>query len=207
MRWLCLYKARQSWSFCVNITLLRIFSHSISSLASIASIMKLSLPFALLSSTALCSPLAERVSAPSVTDPDTHITYKGKSSNNVESFLNIRFGEDTGGANRFLHPKSFSYPNGTVVDASTPGAACPQQKVPIPGFPVFQNVTTVSEDCLTLRVDRPAGTGSGDKLPVFVWIYGGGDSIGQIYDEAYDPTGLITNSVNQKTPIIYVAMK
>lgn len=169
--------------------------------------MKLTLLFSLLSSAALCSPLPEDASAPSVTDPSTHITYKGKSSNNVESFLNIRFGQDTGGANRFLHPKPFSYPNATVVNASAPGAACPQQKVPVPGFQAFQNVTNVSEDCLTLRVDRPAGTGSGDGLPVFVWIFGGGDSIGQIYDEAYDPTDLIINSVNQKTPIIYVAMK
>ncbi|KAJ9606016.1 hypothetical protein H2200_009865 [Cladophialophora chaetospira] len=168
--------------------------------------MKLTLLFALLSSTALCSPFSERASAPSVTDSSTHIIYRGKSANNVESFLNIRFGQHTGGANRFLHPKPFSYPDSTVVDASAPGAACPQQKQPVPGFDVFDNVTNVSEDCLTLRVDRPAGTGAGDKLPVFVWIFGGGDSIGQIYDSAYDPTGLITNSVNQKTPIIYVAM-
>ena len=169
--------------------------------------MKLTLIFALLSSTTLCSPLSERASALSVTDPSTNITYKGKSSNGVESFLNIRFGQDTGGVNRFLHPKPFSYADGKTVDASAPGAACPQQKVPVPGFDVFDNVTNVSEDCLTLRVDRPAGTSASDKLPVFVWIYGGGDSIGQIYDKAYEPTGLISKSVNQSTPIIYVAMK
>jgi carboxylesterase type B len=169
--------------------------------------MKLALLSALLSSTAICAPLSERASALSVTDPSNQVTYNGKSSNNVESFLNIRFGQDTGGANRFLHPKPFSYPNGTMVDASAPGAACPQQKVPVPGFNAFDNVTTASEDCLTLRIDRPAGTSASDKLPVLVWIYGGGDSIGQIYDRAYDPTGLIANSVNQKTPIIYVAMK
>jgi carboxylesterase type B len=169
--------------------------------------MKPTLFFALVASTAFSSPLSERASAPSVTDQSSHITYKGKTSNNVESFLNIRFGQDTGGANRFLHPKPFSYPDSTVVDASKSGSACPQQKIPVQGFDAFDNVTNFSEDCLTLRIDRPAGTDASAKLPVFVWIYGGGDSIGQIYDHAYDPTGLIRNSVNHSTPIIYVAMK
>lgn len=169
--------------------------------------MKLALLFTLLSSTALCSPLSERASAPSVTDPRTQVTYKGRSSKNVESFLNIRFGQDTSGANRFLHSKPFSYPDNTVVDASVPGAACPQQKDPVPGFNVFQNVTDISEDCLTLRIDRPVGTSASDNLPVLIWIFGGGDTIGQIYDEAYDPSGLIKKSITQETPIIYVAMK
>lgn len=50
-------------------------------------------------------------------------------------------------------------------------------------------------------------TTSGDKLPVMVYIYGGGDSIGQIYDSAYNPTGLVLQSVKQGTPVMYVAMK
>ena len=72
--------------------------------------MKLpSLLVALFSTPAFCSPLAERgpsVAAPSVTDPNTHITYKGKSAHAVESFLNLRFGPDISGANRFLPPQT-----------------------------------------------------------------------------------------------------
>lgn len=73
-------------------------------------------------------------------------------------------------------------------------------------MPLFDNVTHMSEDCLTLRVDRPAGTSASAKLPVMVWIYGGGDTFGQIYDSAYDPSGLVLGAVAKGTPAIYVAM-
>lgn len=132
------------------------------------------------------------------------IHIQGTSSDNVESFLNIRFGQNTAGNNRFAAPKPFEYPSGSLVNATAPGAACPQQSDP--GFQLFDNVTNISEDCLTLRVDRPASTNSSAKLPVMVWIYGGGDSIGQIYDSAYNPAGLVLNAARKGTPIIYIAM-
>ncbi|KAJ5745178.1 carboxylesterase [Penicillium odoratum] len=135
-----------------------------------------------------------------------HVIYEGTLANNVDSFLNIRFGQDTSGSNRFSPPKSFTYPPGTVVNATQSGAACPQQKDPIPSFPIFDNVTNVSEDCLNLRIDRPANTSSTDKLPVMVWIYGGGDTVGQIYDTAYEPTALVLGAAEAGTPVIYVAM-
>ncbi|KAK5797947.1 hypothetical protein VI817_004238 [Penicillium citrinum] len=134
------------------------------------------------------------------------VRFEGTSSNGIESFLNIRFAENTSGHNRFAAPKPYRYLPGSVVNASHPGAACPQQKVPIAGLEVFDNVTHISEDCLTLRVDRPAKTSNRDKLPVMVFIYGGGQSIGQIYDSAYDPTGLITSAETKGTPVLYVAM-
>ncbi|KAJ5710410.1 carboxylesterase [Penicillium malachiteum] len=139
-------------------------------------------------------------------DPFNEVSIVGTSSNTTESFLNIRFGQDTSGPNRFAHPKPYRYPSGTVVNATSTGAACPQQKSPIPDFPIFDNVTDVSEDCLNLRVERPLNTRSSDKLPVMVWIYGGGDSIGQIYDSTYDPSNLVAGSVEKGTPVIYVAM-
>lgn len=141
-----------------------------------------------------------------VFDPVSAVTYEAHSSQEIESFLNIRFGQDTRGENRFAPPLPFSYPRGSIVNATVSGAACPQPKVPLPGFPLFSNVTSISEDCLTLRVDRPAGTKNDSKLPVMVWIFGGGDSIGQIYDSAYDPAGLIVGSKAKGTPVIYAAM-
>ncbi|KAJ5645388.1 carboxylesterase [Penicillium longicatenatum] len=135
-----------------------------------------------------------------------HVTFEGTSANSVESFKNIRFGQDTSGNNRFAPPKSYTYPAGTVVNATQSGAACPQQEDPIPTFPIFDNVTSVSEDCLTLRIDRPANLTSSDKLPVMVWIYGGGDTVGQIYDTAYEPTAFVLGTAEAGTPVIYVAM-
>lgn len=139
-------------------------------------------------------------------DIGNQVRFQGKSTDNIESFLNIRFGQSTSGKNRFAAPKPYVYPRGSVVNATQPGAACPQQKVPIQGMAVFDNVTRVSEDCLTLRVDRPANTSSTSKLPVMAFIYGGGDSIGQIYDSAYEPGQLISNAVQQGFPVMYVAM-
>lgn len=31
----------------------------------------------------------------------------------------------------------------------------------------------IDEDCLNINVIRPAGTSSGDDLPILFWIYGG----------------------------------
>lgn len=137
---------------------------------------------------------------------DSNVTLHGSGNGPVESFLNVRFGHDTSGKNRFAPPEPYLYPAHTAYNASLAGAACPQQKVPIPDLPLFDNVTHISEDCLTLRVDRPAGTSRDAGLPVMVYIYGGGDTIGQIYDNAYDPTEMVAKAAQSDSPIIYAAM-
>ncbi|RAL03369.1 alpha/beta-hydrolase [Aspergillus ibericus CBS 121593] len=154
----------------------------------------------------LASPMPSSPSAPIVHLPDSDVWFTGTAGNETESFLNIRFGQDTSGSNRFAPPKPYAYPAGSVVNATQSGAACPQQKDPIPTFPLFDNVTHISEDCLTLRVDRPAHTSPSDRLPVLVFIYGGGDTIGQIYDSAYDPTLLVSGAAAKGIPVLYVAM-
>ena len=157
--------------------------------------------------TALTAPTQPApATTPIVIDRTSNVTYVGAAGQGVESFLNIKFGHDTGAENRFALPRAYIYESGSIVNASVPGAACPQQPVPVPGFDVFSNVTNISEDCLSLRIDRPAGTGSDAKLPVMLWIYGGGDTIGQIYDQTYDPAGLVLNAASLGTPIIYAAV-
>ena len=54
-----------------------------------------------------------------------NVTFNGRATDNVESFLNIRFGQDTSGEKRFASPYPFTYSTGAVVDASQPGAGCP----------------------------------------------------------------------------------
>lgn len=107
---------------------------------------------------------------PLVTNNANGVSYRGTSANGVEQFQSIFFGQPTSGERRFAPPQPYAPPNNTTIIATAPGAACPQ----IFAGNIFASaVTNVSEDCLSLRIARPAETSAADKLPVMVWFYGG----------------------------------
>jgi carboxylesterase type B len=115
---------------------------------------------------------------PIVTDAVSNVTFIGSSSDGVEQFESIFFGQDTGGTNRFAPPVPYRYAAGSVVAANISGAACPQPITPVAGFEfLFSNVTNQSENCLSLRIARPAGTRRTARLPVMVWVFGGEPAI------------------------------
>lgn len=60
-----------------------------------------------------------------------------------------------------------------VLKADHFAPACPQMLFPIPGMTPLET----SEDCLYLNIWAPQ-TSPGEKLPVMVWIYGGGFAMG-----------------------------
>jgi carboxylesterase type B len=62
-----------------------------------------------------------------------------------------------------------------------------------------------SEDCLVLNVIRPAGH-EGQKLPVAVWIHGGGLQMGGTADRRYNLSFILQNSVDIGKPIIGVSI-
>lgn len=153
---------------------------------------------------AAAQPLASSASAsPTVTNPSTGVTFEGNLSSGIESFFNIRFGEDTSGANRFALPVAFEYPPKTVVNASTFGADCPQA---VTTGLFATEITTMSEDCLTLRIDRLENTTADAKLPVMIWLFGGGFTSGTIYESSYDPTGLLKTAQANGSPVIFAAL-
>ncbi|KAE9365784.1 putative lipase [Stipitochalara longipes BDJ] len=140
-----------------------------------------------------------------VTDLRTNVSYQGISKNGLDSFLNIPFGQDTGGLGRFAPPKPYIPAHNTIINAMASGPICPQvldTTFPIPTSPV----TNISEDCLNLRITRPSSTLKSSRLPVMVYIYGGGYSTGQIYDTLYTPDQLVLDSVKNGSPVIYAAM-
>lgn len=111
-------------------------------------------------------------STPIVTNSHTGISYRGTSVNGIEHFQNIFYAEDTSGLNRFAPPVAFTPPHGTVVDATTAVAWCPQGTGG-PPLPFTSPIDKISENCLSLRVARQSGIEASAKLPVLVWIHGG----------------------------------
>jgi hypothetical protein len=122
--------------------------------------------------TAIVHISASASAVPLVVNNANGVTYQGTSANGVEQFQNIFFGQSTAGERRFSPPQPYVPPNNSKINATAPGLACPQLST---GNPFVADVTidNVSEDCLTLKIGRPAGTCATDKLPVMVWIYGG----------------------------------
>lgn len=145
-------------------------------------------------------------SVPRVRDTTNDVTYEGLLRNGIEVFLNIPYGEDTGGRNRFKPPQRHVPARGSTVKAQAYGPSCPQ---PLgPGFVpvVLGEITKVSENCLNLNVARPKGTRANDQLPVMVWIHGGGFWTGGNNEPTTAPDGLVLESVENGLPVIHVAI-
>ncbi len=90
-----------------------------------------------------------------------------------------------------------------VKDCFTFGNACPQVLPPMmDSIPQMTINAPFSEDCLYLNVWQPANTQQG-KLPVMVWIHGGGYTMGAasqpIYDgETFARKGVVLVSLNYR---------
>lgn len=108
---------------------------------------------------------------PVVIDVERDVKYIGSYSYGVEHFQNIFYADDTAGKSRFAPPVPTRPRKGSVIDATQPGAWCPQGTGDI--LPFTSKVTNISENCLSLRIARPAGTKPRAKLPVMVWLHGG----------------------------------
>ncbi|KAI9454072.1 carotenoid ester lipase precursor [Lactarius psammicola] len=98
------------------------------------------------------------------------------------------------------------------------GDACPQQLLKLPNgldSKLVHNVNQVvanmydasrptDEDCLTINVVKPSYATSTSKLPVVVWIHGGGFEIGG--SSAYNGTLVVSRSITLGQPIVFVSM-
>ncbi|MEO7170120.1 MAG: carboxylesterase/lipase family protein [Sphingomonas sp.] len=100
--------------------------------------------------------------------------FVGERQNGVAAFRGIRYGQ----ARRFRAPTAVPVPPETVR-ATEPGPACPQRGKRRPQ----------AEDCLFLNVWTPEPA-AGARLPVIVWIHGGGYAYGSANDPITDGRGL-----------------
>ncbi|MGH6911034.1 MAG: carboxylesterase family protein, partial [Phenylobacterium sp.] len=90
----------------------------------------------------------------------------GATVEGVETFLGIPYAAPPVGDLRWRPPAPAAGWSG-ARDATKAGASCQPARD-----------GTAIEDCLFVNVTRPAGVKPGAKLPVLVWIHGGGFTIG-----------------------------
>jgi para-nitrobenzyl esterase len=123
---------------------------------------------------------ATSVSAQVVTASVSGGTVRGVASDDVAAFKGIPFAAPPAGPNRWRAPQPVEAWNG-IKSADHFAAACMQD----PAMMAFMGSdVTVSEDCLYLDIWTPAKSAS-DKLPVMVWIYGGGFAAGATSSPTY----------------------
>ncbi|KAJ7914278.1 Alpha/Beta hydrolase protein [Mycena leptocephala] len=138
------------------------------------------------------------------------------SSSNTQSFLGIPFAQPPVGDLRFRLPAPIPAYNGSHT-ANAFGPACPQQAVVLPiltGLPeeaidyvvnsAFGVIWPSAEDCLTINVIKPSTATATSKLPVVVWIFGGGFELGS--PAMYDGVPIVQRSIAMGEPVIYVSM-
>ncbi|KAK6185983.1 hypothetical protein SNE40_008105 [Patella caerulea] len=94
----------------------------------------------------------------------------GPTSEAITTFLGIPYAEPPTGNRRFRKPVKKEKFNNTF-SALTFGASCPQ-------YSSYYTPDKMDEDCLFLNIYSPDTTGSAAKVPVMVWIHGGGFRIG-----------------------------
>ena len=101
---------------------------------------------------------------------------EGLTESGLSVFRNIPYAAPPFGARRFRPPQPPATWQG-VRDATVSGPAAPQPK--LDGDPVddaYFNAVATGADCLTLEIWTPAPGAA--RLPVIVWIHGGGYMIG-----------------------------
>jgi para-nitrobenzyl esterase len=134
-------------------------------------------------------PLAAAIQPPVRTDLGLVSGVPG-SNPSIVAFRGIPFAAPPVGALRWRAPKPASPWQGTRK-AEEFSASCIQNigAERKPWTYEFLPHNAVSEDCLYLNIWTPAKT-AGDKLPVFVWIHGGGLTEGSTAVPLYDGEGL-----------------
>jgi para-nitrobenzyl esterase len=123
---------------------------------------------------------------------------QGFVGNSMNQFLGVPFATPPVGPLRWQPPKphaAWTRP----LQATAFGQTCAQ----ITELGVFAGPVSVSEDCLFLNVFTPSGAATGTKkLPVLVWLHGGGLFDGESND--YDAGALVKGGPEGPTVVVTI---
>jgi para-nitrobenzyl esterase len=115
----------------------------------------------------------------------------GIADNDIAKFLGVPYATPPIGVARWRAPAAPPQ-RADILSASKFGPSCPQVSMQ-----TFENPIGHSEDCLTLNVFTPARMD--ERLPVMVWIHGGGLISGSSADPLYDGSALARDGVTVVT--------
>ena len=150
---------------------------------------------------AVVSPLASYGASPALQVKIETGTVEGKPSGSVRAFLGIPYATPPVGDLRWKSPAPAAKWTG-VRSATEFGSRCMQGR--IYSDMAFRD-PGISEDCLTLNVWTSA-PGAGAKLPVMVWVHGGGFMAGASSEPRQDGEtlarrGVVVVSMNYRLSI------
>ncbi|KAF2098905.1 alpha/beta-hydrolase [Rhizodiscina lignyota] len=131
-------------------------------------------------------------------------TYQGyyAPAYDTDNFLGIPYAKPPTENRRFRVPQSLDSSWEGIRDATKYGPLCYGY-----GFDTVSQVgqgSTVSDDCLTINVVRPANAKG--KLPVGFWMHGGGLVMGGSADNRYNLSFIVEESAKAGSPIIGVSI-
>ncbi|KAB8437388.1 hypothetical protein FH972_025067 [Carpinus fangiana] len=127
-------------------------------------------------------------------------TVIGSTQGAIDTFYGIPYADPPTGTQRLRPARVLTQPFGTITATAQP-KSCPQfasQGLAAPDDP------TQSEDCLIVNIQRPSVICQDAKLPVVLWIHGGGFEIG---DANSDASMFIQKSIDLGQPFIFVALQ
>ncbi len=161
--------------------------------------LRLALVIFVITAALLQTPIPDAVPAASGPRVNTSLgTLQGFADNDAEYFLGVPFASPPVGELRWQPPGEMDPWEG-VLDATAYGPACAAAE--FPGSPRSE-----SEDCLFLNIFRRAGISDNDRLPVYVFIHGGGFVNGSAsqYDASAiaSMNNIITVSVNYRLGVL-----